>query len=414
MRKLLRPRIAVPLSLAILFLLGGWTLRNKLAADRQGDWVGVRRGDLVTGIDVSGTLGAVDAGSFGPPQLEDVWDFKISMMAPEGSDVKAGQPIIRFDTTELQKLLDENRAESESARKEIERRNADLALRLEDERLALAEAEARLRKATLKLEAPENLSGVKERKQAELDHALAKRETADIRTRIDALGRAAKAEIALLESKQRRAALIVANTEENIRRMTVVSPRNGTVVYVMSRRGEKRKVGDQVWRAEKFMEIPDLARMRGNGEVDEVDAGKVALGQRVTLRLDSHPDEELHGTIRKTAKNVGQQQGTKDPLKTLLVEIELDRSDPATMRPGMRFQGTVELNRVKNAVLLPRDAVFVADGRPVAYRRGLLGVDTVPLALGKQNDKFVEVVRGVAAGDRVLVAKAAAKEEPKS
>ena len=396
----------------VVFITAGWT-RNKLAADRQGEWARVTRGDLVTGVDVTGTLAALDSGSFGPPQLNDVWDFKIAMMAPEGSEITTGRPVLGFDTTELQKKLEQKSAEAEQARKEIEKQRADLSLKREDERLNLAQAEASLRKSTLKLEAPPDLVGVKERKQVELDNDLAKEQVAAIRNRITSLERAARAQIALLESKQQRAASIVAETQSAIRQMTIMAPRNGTIVYVTNWRGDKKKVGDTCWRMERVIEIPDLSRMIARGDVDEVDAGKIAVGQRVTLRLDAHPDEEFHGTIQKASKTVSQQQGTKDPLKVLRVEIVLDRSDPVKMRPGMRFQGTVELQRQRNAVLVPRNAVFVSARGPYALRRGWFNVQQIPVKLGRQNDKFVEVLGGISASDRVLV-KSDKKEEGKS
>jgi multidrug resistance efflux pump len=398
-------RTLIPFAIAVLFIGGGWTLRNQLAADRQGEWVKVARGDLATGVDVSGTLASAEAGAFGPPQLNDVWDFKISMLAPEGTEVKAGDPILGFDVSELQKRLDENTAESEQARKEIEKRRADLRLRREDERMNLAEAEAKQRKTALKLETPPDIIGVKERKQVELDYALSKREVAQIGTRIRDLEQAAAAEIALLESKQQRAAAIVAETKDSIFKMTVRAPRAGTVVYTQNWRGEKKKIGDTCWRMERVMEIPDLTRMIAKGDVDEIDAGKVAVGQRVALRLDAHPDDELHGTIVTAAKTVQQQQNTRDPLKILRVEIQLDKSDPAKMRPGMRFQGTIELARAKNAILVPRDAVFVSPNGATAVRRGVFGAETVALKVGKQNDKVVEVLQGLHDGDRVLIAK---------
>jgi HlyD family secretion protein len=374
----------------------------------------VSRGDLVTGVDVTGTLASAEAGSFGPPQLNDVWDFKISMMAPEGSEVTAGRPILGFDTSDLQRRLEEKSAEAEQARKEIEKRRADLHLRREDETMNLAEADGRLRKTAMKLDAPAELSGAKERKQVELDYSLSRQETSQIRSRLSDLGRAAEAEIALLESKQRSAAAIVAETRDGINRMTILAPRSGTVVYTTNWRGDKKKVGDTCWRMERVIEIPDLNHMIAEGDVDEVDAGKVAVGQRVKLHLDAHPDEELNGTIRTAAKTVQQQQGTKDPLKVLRVEIALDRSDPSTMRPGMRFQGTVELGRIRNAVLLPRTAVFIAPRGPVAYRRGLFGVEAVPLRLGRQNEESVEVLAGLAPGDRILTPRREGKEPDKS
>ncbi len=84
------------------------------------------------------------------------------------------------------------------------------------------------------------------------------------------------------------------------------------------------------------------------------------------------------------------------------------------MRPGMRFQGTVELGRDHNVLLIPREAVFLSDGRPIAYRRTAFSVTTVPLALGRQNEKFIEVRSGVSVDDRVMTPKSAAKEAPKS
>ncbi len=414
MRKLLlRPRVAVPLAVVIVFFGAGLSLRNKLAADRQGQWIRPTRGDLVTGVDVTGTLSAVDSDSFGPPPLPDVWDFKISMMAPEGSDVKKGRPVLGFDTTELQHRLEEKSAEADQAAKEIERKRADLALRTKDERLKLAEHEATLRKTSLKLERPGEIVNINERKQVEIDYKLAQRQVQATRARIASLETAASAEILLLESKQKQAAAIVASTQDSIRRMTILAPRDGTVVYPMNFRGEKKKVGDTCWRMEKAVEIPDLNRMIARGDVDEVDAGRIAAGQRVSFRLDAHPDEVFHGTISTAGRSVQQKQGTRDPLKILRVEIALDRTDPAKMRPGMRFKGTVELSRARSTLLVPRAAVFVSDAGPVAYRRSLFSVAPVPLTLGRENEESIEVVKGLSAGDRILLASGSEKEQEK-
>ena len=408
-----RTRWLIPIAVVVLFVFGGWTLRNKLAADRQGQWVHATRGDLVTGFEVIGTLASIRSDSLGPPPLNDVWDFKLSMLAPEGAEVKKGQAVLAFDTSELQRRLDEKTAEADEARKQIEKERNDLALQTKDERLSLAEAEADLRKTGLKLEAPPDVKPISERKAVEIDNAVAKRETVAIRKRLHALEQAATARIQLLESKRREAESVVTSMQDAIRQMTVLAPRAGTVVYATSFRGEKKKVGDSTWKAEKVIEIPDLTQMKAEGEVDEVDAGRVAVRQRVTLRLDAHPDEEFHGTVTTAGRTVQRKRGTQDPLKVLRVDIALDKTDPARMRPGMRFQGTIELGRIRNAVLIPREAVFTGPRGPFAWRRGPLSVDEVSLRLGRQNDKFVEVLQGLAPGDRVLVAKEE-EEEKKS
>jgi RND family efflux transporter MFP subunit len=333
------------------------------------------------------------------------------MLALEGADVKRGQPVLGFDTSELQRKLDEKTAEADQARKQIEKERNDLALRSKDERLKLAEAEGKLKKAGLKLDTPGDIVGINERKAAEIEHAIAQRETVSARTRLDALESAARARIGLLQSKQQEAASIVASTQDAIRQMMRSAPRDGTVVYSTNWRGEKKKIGDSCWKAERVIEIPDLTRMKAEGEVDEADAGRVAVGQRVTLRLDAHPDEELRGTITMAARTVQRKRGTQDPVKVLRVDIKLDKTDPAKMRPGMRFQGTIELGRVKNAVLIPREAVQVSSEGPYVYRRDAMNVDRIPVQLGRENDKSVEVLKGLDAGDRVLVAKENEDEE---
>ena len=87
---------------------------------------------------------------------------------------------------------------------------------------------------------------------------------------------------------------------------------------------------------------------------------------------------------------------------------ELDFAEPSVVYDRT---GTIELARVKNAVLIPREAVSVASQGPYVHVRGPFDVDLVPVKLGRENDKFVEVTQGLKPGDRVLVVKAGEKEE---
>jgi multidrug efflux pump subunit AcrA (membrane-fusion protein) len=83
------------------------------------------------------------------------------------------------------------------------------------------------------------------------------------------------------------------------------------------------------------------------------------------------------------------------------VEIALEKTDPTFMRPAMRFRGEVETGRVPGLLLVPRDAVFLRDDGPVAWARRGLGWREVKLTLGRSNRTQVEVVSGLAEGDRI-------------
>jgi multidrug efflux pump subunit AcrA (membrane-fusion protein) len=366
----------------------------------EADWVPVTRDDLVLGVEVTGTLKAVDSSVISPPQVRETWNYKISMMAPEGSQVKKGQPVLGFDTTELDRKLDQKIAEAASAAKQLEKKQVDISLRRREDDLRLAEAEARERKAALKVDRPAELAAAAELRQARLDLGLARDEIAYLKGRLESARAADEAELTSLRNQRDRAEERVKEIRESIGRMTVGAPRDGTVIYVTDWRETKKKVGDSVWRAERLMEIPDLRHMVAKGEVDEVDAGKIAVGQKVALRLDAHPDVEFGGRVSSIWKTV-QRQSYQNPLKVVRLDIVLDRSDTVRMRPGMRFRGTIETARIERPLLIPTEAVFPTPDGPVAWRRTLLGYEAARLEVGRRNDKVVEVLGGLSEGDEV-------------
>jgi HlyD family secretion protein len=385
---------------AALALVGAALLAGAARPAPEGEWVEARRADLVLTVPVSGSLAAVGAALLGPPQVPQTWNYKIAFMAPEGVAVSAGRPVLRFDTSELERRMVEKLAEQSSAQKELEKSQASLAITLREQELQLAEAQARQRRGALKVAVPADLVAAQELRQARLDLALAEREIAYRTERLRFERRQGEAELAALARRRDRAAARVTEMQDMIRRMTVTAPRDGTVVWVANRRGEKKKPGDQVWQMDKVIEIPDLHRLRGEAQVDEADAGRVAVGQPVALRLDAHPDVAFRGRVRAIRSAV-QERGDNDPRKVVELEVDLDRSDPQRMRPGMRFQGTVETARAAGALVVPVEAVLATIDGPLVVRRGLLGAEKVRPRLGRRNARLVEVLGGLQPGDRI-------------
>jgi len=363
-------------------------------------WAKAERGDLVLTVEVNGVLAAVNSTPVGPPQIPDVFDFKIAMMAPEGTDVSAGTPVLAFDTSELERKLLEKRAESESAGKRIEKKEKDAEMARENDELRLAEATSRLRKASLELEVPEDLVKSQQLRESRLNFEDAKREIEFLDTKLAASRHADDVALGALRAQKDAADRRVREILASIDAMSVKAGRAGTVVYATSWRDEKKKVGDSAWRGERVLEIPDLRAMKAEGEVDESDAGKIAVGQKVRLRLESHPDTEFIGKIASIWSTV-QRQSWRSQVKVVKLVVELDATDPRKMRPGMRFRGTVETGRIENALLVPADAVFPSDSGPVAFRKSAVGYGRRPLTLGARNETSVEVKAGLDAGDRV-------------
>lgn len=383
-----------------LVLLGAWGF-GAIRPARPAGGPSAHREDLVLGVELTGTLRALDSDRVGAPVLSDLWEYRLVQMAAEGSAVKTGDLLLRFDPADLVRKLEERRAERDAAAKEIEKRTLELGMRQEALSLQAAEAEGRRRKAELKVEVPPELVGANELAQSRLDLELCVKELAWVARRHDAARRAAEAERSSLRSRFTRASARVVEIEDRIRRMTVTSPRDGTVLYLTNWRDEKKKVGDTCWRGEQVVEVPDLARLVVKGDVDEAESERLAEGQRVSLRLEAHPDTEFTGRVLVVGTSV-QRQSPKIPKKVVHVDVALDATDPLRMRPGMRVRGTVEIERLPSLLVLPVEAVFPTPAGPVAWRSTLGGPAAVPLTLGRRNERFVEVVKGLADGDAVL------------
>jgi hypothetical protein len=368
-------------------------------APDAGKLVPIRRADLVIGVEVTGELAALDSTDIKPPPLGNTWSFKITMLAPEGADVKQGEPVTAFDPSEMMRDLETMKNTADEAQKKLDQKRNAAALSRRDEALDVAEAEAALNKATLETSAPKDLVASIQHATLELDAKAAQLALDRAKNRAEQARRSDAAELDALAKHLDYAKSRVQELESNIGRMTVTAPRGGTVVYPTDWRGEKKKVGDNAWRQQAVLQIVSLGQMIGHGKVDEVDIAKVALHQKVTLRLDALPDVQLHGTISKIARSV-EAKAKADPSKVVLVDIALDPTK-APLRPGMRFRGEIETTVVPQVVQVPADAVFVTPSGPVAYRAAGGRLEAVPLVLGRRNAGAIEVKRGLAPGDRV-------------
>lgn len=365
---------------------------------------------LVFTVEIEGVLEAVTSTTLGPPPVADLWDFKIAFLAAEGKGVAAGEPVLGFETTELQRRLAEAASQRDRARAELERKRTDLEINQRRIELRLAEAQARLRRAELALAVPPELVGRRELDVARVDHNLAGREIAAITEELASQRRASAAERASLEAQQVREGDRMARLEQEIASMTVRAPTAGTVVYASDGRREKPKVGDSTWRGGKVLEIPDLSAMLVRAEVDESNLGRVEVGQQVRLHLDAHRDLEIAGTVAQIRRSV-QARSPREPRRVARLRVDL-ATNRDQMRPGMRVRGEVEVERTAPTPSLPLLAVRPTADGPTVVVASWRGERTVAVELGRRDDQRVELLGGLEVGDRVVLPAAEVVEEP--
>ncbi|HNX48720.1 MAG TPA: efflux RND transporter periplasmic adaptor subunit [Thermoanaerobaculaceae bacterium] len=108
--------------------------------------------------------------------------------------------------------------------------------------------------------------------------------------------------------------------------------------------------------------IADLSTMLVKAGVNEVDIGKVRLGEIVSVTLDAYPKVRFPGKVARIAPAARLQ----DQVKVFDVEIALD-SQGKELRTGMTANISVKGDRVDSVLAVPVEAVFRRDEGDVVY-----------------------------------------------
>ena len=95
--------------------------------------------------------------------------------------------------------------------------------------------------------------------------------------------------------------------------------------------------------------------MRVRARVNQADINDLRVGQAVRVGLDAYPDLSFDGTIAQISP-LGVTSTLSPKVRTFVVLVDVDGSHPNLM-PDLTASLDVELARVPNALVVPRDAL---------------------------------------------------------
>lgn len=142
--------------------------------------------------------------------------------------------------------------------------------------------------------------------------------------------------------------------------------------------------------------LDDISTIKLDFSVPETFLSALAPGQRIEARSAAWPDQVFEGVVRTLDSRV-------DPVtRALVVRAELPNPD-AKLRPGMLL--TVRLEQAPRTLLaVPELALVQVGASQSVFRVGDDGrVEQVPVRSGSRRRGEVEIVEGLAAGDRIVV-----------
>ncbi|GEM_PF-3944951 len=309
-----------------------------------------------------------------------------------GDTVKTGDLLFEFSNESL--LEEINRAKQQLASAELAL--AQLEKRVEmyekQKEQELVQAEARYTQAKIDYDRVSNLppwDASRQTAEKRLEEAKAALELAQLSIEAN---RVLPEEVALakLNVDSAREQILRANTEYS--KAEVYSPENGLIMAVNVREG------DYVNKGSNMATVADVSSLRIIALVDEIDIGKVSVGQQVEITTLALVDEVFYGEVSFIAPE-GVKQGN-----VVTFNVEVITEDPkGLLRTGMTVDANFVLGKRENVLVIPSEAILERDGKTGVFVNEEGVARWRPISTGLRTMTEVEVLSGLNEYDEILV-----------
>jgi HlyD family secretion protein len=358
----------------------------------------VTRSPFVRRVTAEGNLRAVKATPVLIPRIESLdWRLKLAWLAPDGSPVKTGDVVARFDPIEAEHKLREAEVELESSsvRLRQEQLQAAASNAHNNDQATAARQQAEL---TRRYQATDPLLFSRaEITVGEIDERLASAQQAQAEFAREINRNVARTDVELAELARQHAQVVLDHARDALAKLELHTPGDGVFVIRRDGHGDIPHLGAQLWSEATIGDIPLIDEMEAELFVLEADGSGLEAGQAVDVVVESTPDTVFHGKVRLVDK-LAKPREPGVLLQYFAAVVAFDHTDRAVMKPGQRVRATLVLDR-RDAIVVPRQAVVERAGVTVVYRRDAHGFAPVPVEIAPATPGRVAIVAGLANGD---------------
>ena len=314
-----------------------------------------------------------------------------AILVREGDTVQAGQVLVRLRDDEATANLAQARAAVAEARGRM-RLLATVQEPVSTQQLAQAQAAHTL--ALRELERARDLLKQGFVSQSRVDDAQRSADASAAGLRAagaQAAGNGASgAEATLAQSRLEQALAAEKAAATRLDQLSLRAPAAGTIINRAADPGDTAQIG------RALLTLVSGEETRIQASVDEKNLGYLKLGQTARATADAYPQRPFDATLTFIAPAVDAQRGTVD------LKLRVDKAVDY-LRPDMTVSVEIIAAQEPNALKLPSDAVRKdAQGNAFALVNRDGRAEKVALTLGLQGIGTTQVVKGLAAGDRVI------------
>ena len=365
----------------------------------------VEKGTFVDAIQIRGEIKAGRSVTIIAPS--DAGELRIMKLVRNGAMVKKGDTLIEFDGTTVARTVDEKKSEVRGFEAQIEQSRSESRATEQKSLTEATTAEYDVSRAELDYSAKEILSRV-EGEQRGLKVDDSKETLREKSAKLSSDRVAGEAKVAGVVGKRTKSEFDLTKAERQRNALMVAAPSDGFVMILRNWRSgnwmnpQDFKEGDRVWAGASIAELPDASSMFGSARVDEVERGRLANGQPVTVRVEALPDRELKGRIDSISALAKADFTTWPPPRNFDVKVALDELDDR-LKPGMTASIRISTDTLTDVLLVPSQAIFPVGGADYVFVMGRLGAERRAVTIERRNADRVAIRAGLTPGDRVAL-----------
>jgi multidrug efflux pump subunit AcrA (membrane-fusion protein) len=387
---------------------GYWLLRRAPAEAATADGVRtakVERRDFVRSLRIHGTTAAVESFPITVPRMAGApggGQLIITKLAASGTRVQPGDLLVEFDRqNQIRNALD-RQAEYLDLEEQIKKKIAEQAAGKAKDDTELEQARNDAEKARLEMRRNEVVSRIDaEKNKQRLEEAEAKVKQLEATYQLKRT--AERADLRILEIRRDRAQRAMLHAEGNAEKMAIRSPIEGLVVINMVWKGGSMGEvleGDEVRPGLPIMQVVNPQSMEVRARVNQADVPFLKPGQRAEFRLDAFPDLVFGGKLERVAA-MGSSSGMNEFVRNFAAVFSIEGSD-ARLLPDLAAAVDAEIERIPNALVVPRDSLLAEDGKMYIRVQKNGGWEKRVVKVIGQSDTLAAIEAGADAGDVVL------------
>lgn len=415
MRKKVKKTIIIIVGIIIVLIVIGLMLGGKRNTTPNATAVRieeVKLGDLQEYISAPGEI---------EPKTQVEISAKISARVEklpfeEGTQVKVGDLLIQLDSKEMQSRLKSTEASYMAQKSQIEVTKSQI----ESRKAQIKGIEATLEQARKDFERQKMLLSTGDISQSVYD--LARQKLDEMQSQKDATELQIQSEEKSLEvanySLKAQEAQIE-EAKEALEYTTIRSPIDGVITRINAEVGEMVMTGTMNNPGTVIMIVADLSKMLLVAQVDEVDVGKISVGQQANVRVKAYWDQVYQGVVDNIAMT---NDRTQNNTKYYRAEI-LMQGDVSKLYTGLTADVDIITQKHTGVIKVSSQAVMSrkVDDIPLSIRDKNPNIDLnkndaivvfrlidgkaviTPVTIGPSDLTHIIIRSGLNAGEKVVI-----------